>query len=110
MNPINTEIIETNMFVKAIKTLDQTPKLAKQNVLASIPSDCVNERDIELSKIKTEWRWQFYKIPQLGKFITISYKNHGEERKYINQRGDYINFQELIEFEQYITKTYYHYC
>ncbi len=111
-NRPKTDEIDTNLFVNASKNTEYItkPKLLKQNILNSIPDDCVSEKNIELSKTKTEWRWQFYKIPELGKFVTISYKNNGQDRQFINHEGNYIKFDELIEFEQFIKKTLYHYC
>ena len=49
---VNTDKIDTDVFVKAIKNTEKIikPKLLKKNILNSIPDDCVTERNIGLSK------------------------------------------------------------
>jgi hypothetical protein len=103
--------METDIFVKANhNTKPKNKKISKSIIIDNIPDTCVTIKNDELAKTQTEWRWQFYKIPELGKFVTISYKKNNEERKFINQNGDYIEHLELKEFEQFIKKTLYYYC
>ena len=103
--------METDIFVKATHNSEiRNKKILKSKIIDNIPDTCVTIKNDELAKTQTEWRWQFYKIPDSGNFITISYKKNNEKRKFINHNGDYVEHLELTDFEKFVEKTLYFYC
>jgi hypothetical protein len=84
--------------------------LSKSEIFASIPKDAKNEEDIDLSKIKNELRWRIFKIPNVeNEIIEMSQKLPNKERLYMNQKGDWILYNDDGKYDKYIINKYYYY-
>jgi hypothetical protein len=80
----------------------------KKDILNTIPEEHYYEKNNELSIIKIEWRWRFYKIND-KEYIEISKKQHGNKRLYINNDYEWVERNISNIFNTYITKEIYAY-
>lgn len=100
-----------NIFIKqsdSNKNINKNIILNKKLLLESMPKTCTNKPDLELVKIKTEWRWRFFKINDID-IVEISYKEPNCDRKYINNKGVWCNYDMDAFYDKFIVKIYYYY-
>lgn len=101
--PINQPIKQANIDL-------ENNILSKKEILDSIPIDCSNVSNNNFSQVMTEWRWRFLKIPDKNnEVVEISYKTPNENRKYINNKGDWVERNIGTEFDIFVTDEYYFY-
>lgn len=82
--------------------------IKKSDLSRIVPENSLDREDIELQKIRTEWRWRIYEIN--GKTYTeTSIMEPGENRKYLDKYGKWIEKDGLEEYDKYIIKNYYYY-
>jgi hypothetical protein len=83
--------------------------LSKEEILSSIPNNSFDSEQKDLQEIKTEYRWRIMNIENVeNEIIEISIKNPNENRSYLNQRGEWIEYDSQI-YDKYVTKSFYHY-
>jgi hypothetical protein len=84
--------------------------LLKTDVLSSIPENYVTKPDTELSKTMIEWRWRFFKLPnKSNEVVEISYKAPNQNKKYVNNKGEWVESSDINIFDAFITSEYYCY-
>lgn len=85
--------------------------ISRKEIINMIPKNCSKQKNTELAKTKTEWRWRVFKLPNKdNESIEISLKHPDEERKYIDKNGSWVNCKVSEEFDAYVTCEYYHYA
>lgn len=95
-----------DIFVK--KSPPEKISLSKEDLYNSIPKTAIKQQNIELSKIKTEWRWRILKLPnKKNDVVEISFKKPNENRTYINHFGKWINDNNIEHlYDQHSVKQY----
>lgn len=89
---------------------NSTTILSKKDVIESIPENYKKTQDKNLCEVMTEWRWRFFKIPKKeNELVEISYKCPNEPRKYINNKGDWVENHLDESYDKYVTSEYYAY-
>lgn len=84
--------------------------LSRTDVASMIPKNCLKQKDIELSKTKTEWRWRIFKLPNKNnETVEISQKQFEQKRLYINNLGNWVECDVDESFDSYVTNEYYYY-
>lgn len=84
--------------------------LCRKEVANMIPKDCLKQRNIELMKTKTEWRWRIFKMPGYeNEIVEITQKKPGQKRLYINKNGEWVNYDLSEDYDIYVIHEYYHY-
>lgn len=110
MEKPNEEISDIFLKKNDIQKINKNIKFSKNDILESIPKESVKKENIESSKIKTEFRWRIFKIPnKKNEIIEITYKKPNETRKYINNMGDWVEFKLDKKYDEYIIDVFYHY-
>jgi len=97
-----------SIFTKYTELPKQKYKFTKDALTASIPVNCLEKENIELSKNSVEWRWRMMKIDN-KEFVEISHKKPNSARLYINKFSDWVERDIDPEFDKYVFKTYYSY-
>ena len=100
-----------NIFAKKKPNIENKKKiLSKDEIMSSIPNNAIENEDINLSLSKTEYRWRIFKIPDIeNDIIEISHKIPNQKRNYINQNGEWSEYNDDGKFDHYIIKTLYYY-
>jgi hypothetical protein len=99
----------SDIFIKKTECIKENTKISKNEIINSIPKDSLKTVNLDLAKIKTEWRWRFFKILNKNDIIEISFKKPNENRKYINRNSEWIDYTLGDEYDQYVVDSYYHY-
>lgn len=122
MSPNNNNIFKTianpqtntkisDIFVKQseIKQTQDTV-LLKDEILESIPKNYLKNPDSKLACAMIEWRWRFFKLPnKTNEVVEISYKCPSENRKYINNKGSWVERNVDNSFDKFVTAAFYCY-
>ena len=119
VNNNNNTDTQNNIFIKQSELCEKDKKnsvsesfaLSRKDVANMIPKNCEKQKNTELLKTKTEWRWRIFKLPgKENETVEISQKQPGKARLYINKSGEWINCNVSEEFDVYVTHEYYHYA
>lgn len=109
---------DIDIFVKKKEKSDEknesptksTNIILKKDILKSIPENYLSKPDKELEKYMTETRWRFFKIPGYkNEVVEMSYKHPKEKRKYINNKGDWVESSLDNSFDLFLISEYYVY-
>jgi hypothetical protein len=83
--------------------------LSKEEILSSIPNNSFDSEQKDLQNVKTEYRWRIMNIENIdNEIIEISIKKTNENRLYLNQSGEWIEYDSQ-NYDKYVTKSYYYY-
>lgn len=83
--------------------------LSKEEILSSIPIDSFDHEKKDLQENKTEYRWRILNIENIGnEIIEISIKYPNKNRLYLNQSGEWIEYDSQ-NYDKYVVKSYYYY-
>ncbi len=89
---------------------NQHINLSKKEILNSIPSNHLKGPDDVLAKNMIEWRWRFFKFPDKNnEVVEISYKFPDESRKFINNKGEWVEREISKDFDIFMVSEYYSY-
>lgn len=111
--------MENNISVFSKKNknnaIEEKKMLNREEIINSIPKECLNKKNEELAKTKNELRWRIFKIPESeNEIIEMSSKNMNQTRLFMFPNGkwnEYKNEKEYDEkYSQFIIKEYYYYC
>lgn len=87
--------------------------LSKQEILSSIPQNALDCENINLKSTKTEYRWRILNIENIeNEIIEISMKLKDAERLFLNQSGNWIEYNNNNNnnnYDKYVVKSYYYY-
>jgi hypothetical protein len=99
-----------SIFLKISELPKEERKLCLEDVYSIIPEDSVSSPDLEMRKIKTEWRWRFMKLGN-KEIVEMSSKNPSDtQRTYMNKFGDWVMGKDVDKiYDTYVTKEAYYY-
>ena len=101
---------DTDIFIKKTEIIKENIKFSKNEIIKSIPHNHLKKENLELQKIKIEWRWRIYKIPNhKNDIVEISFKKPNEKRQYINKHGNWVEYDLTDDLNKYIIDEFYVY-
>jgi hypothetical protein len=117
----NDKNIQKNKSYKLNKNIDSIPEnsdadnldnditiLDYNDILKEIPNNCSNCEIKELQKTHTEWRWRFFTINCVN-FVEISNKQPNKNRMYMDNTGEWVNYNVNEKWKKYLVKSKYYY-
>lgn len=98
-----------SIFLKRSELPKDEHKLCRDSVHSSIPENSLSSPDLEMGKIKTEWRWRFLKLHN-KEIVEISYKKSLDtKRTFMNKFGDWVQRDVDKMYDTYVIKELYDY-
>lgn len=82
--------------------------LSIKDISQSIPMTSYSSPNPELQKTHTEHRWRFFDLKG-RKLIEISRQSPGRDRIFVDNKGNWINFELKGNWDQFLIDTRYYY-
>jgi hypothetical protein len=99
-----------SIFVERNILENNTITLITNEIMSSIPKEATDYPNDLLIKSKTEWRWRVFQFPNRpNNVIEISFKKVGAERMFMNNRGNWVEYNMPRTYDKLIIKQFYCY-